>query len=428
MVKKWKNWARNVQFKPTNIVYPESEEEIVTLVKDAISENKTIRVAGSGHSFTPVVETEILISLDKFQGIVSIADNLVTVKAGTKLKLLGELLHEKGLAMENLGDIDVQSIAGAISTGTHGTGAELRTIATQITKIKFVNGKGEIITVTEQDNYDLFKSAQISLGMLGILLELTIKTIPSYVLQYKSDKTTWNKIFDQLDDFKSNRNFEFYLFPYSKHIQTKVTNVVEPALAKNKRFSYWFNDIVMENWAFGLLCSLSRLIPPTAKYWSKFAGFTLSPFVKTNYSHKVYATVRKVKFVEMEYSVEQDKCEEVLTKLREFIEKEKIRVNFPIEVRFVKEDDIFLSPAYKSNRCYIAIHMYYHMKYKKYFEGAEKIFLEYDGRPHWGKRNSLTYELVTQKYAKLPIFLEQRKDMDPHGIFLNDHLRQLFKL
>ena len=426
MVKKWKNWGRNVQFQPTGMYYPESEEEIVNLVKEAITNKKTIRVAGSGHSFTPVVETEMLISLDKYQGLVLVDGNQVTVKAGTKLKVLGELLYEQGLAMENLGDIDVQSIAGAISTGTHGTGADLRTIATQISKIKFVNGKGEIITVTEKDNYELFKSAQISLGMLGIILEVTINAIPTYVLNYRSDKTTWDKIFGQLDQFKSNRNFEFYWFPYSKHIQTKVMNKVDLKMAKNKRFSYWFNDIVMENLAFGLLCSISRILPPTAKYWSRFAGFTLSPFEKTNHSLRVYATVRKVRFVEMEYSVPQDKCEEVLNKLKDFIEKEKIRVNFPIEVRFVKEDDIFLSPAFESKRCYIAVHMYAKMKYQKYFEGAEKIFLEYDGRPHWGKKHFLTHDLVKQKYSKLGTFLEQREKMDPDGIFLNEHLKNLF--
>ena len=425
MVKKWKNWGRNVQFQPTGMYYPESEEEIVNLVKEAITNKKTIRVAGSGHSFTPVVETEMLISLDKYQGLVLVDGNQVTVKAGTKLKVLGELLYEQGLAMENLGDIDVQSIAGAISTGTHGTGADLRTIATQISKIKFVNGKGEIITVTEKDNYELFKSAQISLGMLGIILEVTINAIPTYVLNYRSDKTTWDKIFGQLDQFKSNRNFEFYWFPYSKHIQTKVMNKVDLKMAKNKLFSYWFNDIVMENLAFGLLCSISRILPPTAKYWSRFAGFTLSPFEKTNHSLRVYATVRKVRFVEMEYSVPQDKCEEVLNKLKDFIEKEKIRVNFPIEVRFVKEDDIFLSPAFESKRCYIAVHMYAKMKYQKYFEGAEKIFLEYDGRPHWGKKHFLTHDLVKQKYSKLGTFLEQREKMDPDGIFLNEHLKNL---
>ena len=430
MVRIWKNWARNAQFKPIeNIHYPTTESEIVALVKQAIETKKTIRVVGAGHSFTPVVETDILLSLDKFQGIIEVNGNQVTVKSGTKLKFLGQLLHGHNLAMVNLGDIDVQSIAGAISTGTHGTGAQLRTIATQVTKIKFVNGKGEVITVTEESDHDLFKSAQISLGLLGILLEITINAVPSYVLDYKSDKTTFNKIFTQLDQFKNeNRNFEFYWFLFSKHIQTKCSNIVDTSKAKNKRFSYWFNDIVMENWAFGLTCSLSRLIPPTAKYWSKFAGFTLSPFEKINYSHQVYATVRKVKFVEMEYSVSQEKCEEVLNRLKTFIEKEKIRVNFPIEVRFVKSDDIFLSPAYESNRCYIAVHMYAKMKHRKYFEGAEKIFLEYDGRPHWGKMHFLTNDLVKAKYPKLPVFLEQRQKMDPQGVFLNKHFKILFNL
>ena len=154
----------------------------------------------------------------------------------------------------------------------------------------------------------------------------------------------------------------------------------------------------------------------------------MSPFEKINYSYKVYATVRKVKFVEMEYSVPQEKCEEVLRRLRGFIEKEKIRVNFPIEVRFVKEDDIFLSPAYESKRCYIAIHMYKGMNFKKYFEGAEKIFLENDGKPHWGKMNFLSYEQVVQKYPKVGIFLDQRQKMDPEGIFLNKHLKNLFNV
>lgn len=429
MVKKWKNWGGNVQFKPENKYYPETEEEIVNLVKEAIINKKTIRVAGSGHSFTQVVETEMLLSLDKFQGIVSVDGNQVTVKSGTKLKLLGRLLHEQNLAMENLGDIDVQSIAGAISTGTHGTGYKLRTIATQISKIKFVNGKGEIITVTEQDNYDLFKSAQISLGMIGILLEITINALPSYVLAYRADKTTFDKIFGQLEDFKNNnRNFEFYWFPYSKYVQTKVSNISEPSEIKEKRVSRYFNDLIFENYIFQVTCTISKYLSFTAKYFSKLAGATISPIEKTNYSYKIYTTPRKVRFVEMEYSVPEDKCEEVLNRISEFIQKEKIRVNFPVEVRFVKSDDIFLSPAYESNRCYIAVHMYKGMKYQKYFEGAEKIFLEYNGRPHWGKKHFLTNDLVVQKYPKVPVFLEQRQNMDPEGIFLNDFLKKLFNL
>ena len=171
-----KNWAENVEWNPSEIAYPTSEKEIQQLVLKAINSNKKIRVIGSGHSFTSLCSTDhILISLDKYQGTISInkEKNQATVKGGTKLSLLGELLFKEGLAMENMGDINVQSLAGAISTGTHGTGIDLKSISNQVIALKFINGKGEVIECSTTKNIELFKAAQVSLGCLGIITEIT---------------------------------------------------------------------------------------------------------------------------------------------------------------------------------------------------------------------------------------------------------------
>lgn len=429
MPKTIKNWGGTVKFTPKFIYYPTSHEEVVDIVKKARQNHQKIRIIGSGHSWTNLVDTDyILISLDEYQGIISLdKDNCTAVvKAGTKLKLLGDLLHEQGLAMENMGDINVQSIAGALSTGTHGTGVTFGTLATQMLEITFVNGLGETVVCSEHTNRETFKAAQVSLGALGIITKIKLRLVPTYKLKYVSVKADLDDTLLNLDKYKQeNRNFEFYWFPHTKTVQLKFVNKT-PEPPKNVGFAKKFNDVVMENGLFGALSRFSRAFPKTAPRISKISAWGVSKGTYVNHSHLIFATQRWVRFYEMEYNVPQESFINVMKEIEACVNEHQFKVHFPIECRWVKADDIMISPASGRDAAYIAVHMYKGMEYKPYFEAIEKIFRKYNGRPHYGKMNTLKHEDFAELYPNWQKFMDVRQQMDPDQVFLNEYLQELF--
>lgn len=424
-----KNWAGNITWTPTQIAYPTSEEEIQQLVLRAANDRKKMRVIGTGHSFTALCKTEdVLISLDKYQGIVKVDKDSVqaVVKGGTKLNYLGDLLFKEGMAMENLGDIDVQSIAGTISTGTHGTGASFGTISTQVIALRFVNGKGEIISCSETENRALFKAAQVSLGVLGIITQITLQCMPIYQLEVFTKSESLEEVFSNLSErLATNRNFEFFWMPYTQTAATKTSNIVTDShIDKANFFSYW-SEYVLENFAFKLLCEYAHWFPSKNKSISKLTASLISDVHKVHHSHKVYATTRLVKFREMEYNVPAESYADVWKEVEKTVNSRKFPIHFPIENRWVKKDDILISPAYGRDSAYIACHVYNKKDHTAYFKTLEDIFRAYGGRPHWGKMNTLTANDVADLYPEYTTFIDHQIAQDPDGIFLTPYLQHL---
>ena len=426
----WSNWSGGVVCYPEQIIRPASVDEIVEVVKTAVSQNKTIRLIGAGHSFTPVAQTDsLMVSLDNYQGIESVDDETgyVKVRAGTRLHQLGQALQAHGLAQENLGDINVQSIAGAVSTGTHGTGASLRTIATQVVAMTLVNGHGERVTISAAENSKLLNAARISLGMLGIIVDVTLRTVPAYKLHAQIQPAQLDDVLTHLSTHKANRHFEFFWFPHTQAVQLKEMNITD-APAQKEGFGTWLNDVVIENGAFELISRLSRRFPNRTPQFNRLSGRFISEVEKVNHSHKVFATTRTVRFEEMEYNIPAEAFTDCVREIEATIDRQQFAVNFPIECRFVAADEIWLSPAYQRESAYLAVHMYKGMPYQEYFAAMERIFKKFNGRPHWGKRHNFTPEDVHASYPKAAEFLQTRETMDPQGIFLNDHLKNTFGL
>lgn len=423
-----KNWSKRIEWQPEQISYPTTEQEIQDLVQLAITQKKSIRIIGSGHSFNPLWVTDhILISLDQYQGLVAVDKEALTatVKAGTKLFKLGDLLFEQGMAMENLGDIDVQSLAGTISTGTHGTGSAFGTISTQVIKIRFVNGKGEVMVCSETEHKELFKAAQVSLGVLGIITEITLQCVPAYRLELI------NKV-EQLSDVlatykernQENRNFEFYYFPHDNRVFTKTSNLATDQ-ADKVSFTNYLTETVLENYVFKLLCEIAYRFPSMNKSIAKLSAAAIPNTRKVYHAHKVYATQRLVRFNEMEYNVPVEAHNEVLKEMIKTIERSNFHVHFPIENRVVAKDDAYLSPAYERNSAYIACHVYNKKDYRPFFKAMESILKAYEGRPHWGKMHTLGAKDLAERYPKFETFQKHRQAQDPDGIFLNDYLKQI---
>jgi len=428
-LKGWSNWSGSAVAQPQLIAYPESIDEVVELVRSCAASKRYLRVVGSGHSFTPVAASDqVLVSLDKLQGIVSVNAEMdsAVVWAGTKLKRLGELLHAEGLAQENLGDIDVQSIAGAISTGTHGTGKGLGTIATQVIGITVVNGLGEVLECTPESHPELFKALQISLGTLGVIVQVKLRLRKSYVLAYESKRMPLAQCLTELPELSErNRHFEFYWFPYAETCQVKLMNEAEsPTPATPVRD--FINDRLLENTLFGAMSAFCRAVPAACASVSRISASSVPVTSKANFSHRLFATQRIVRFNEMEYNLPAEAMADAIREMREAMEREKFHVHFPVECRYVAADDIWLSPAYGRDSAYIAVHMYRGMPYKRYFEVMEQIFLRYGGRPHWGKLHTLKGEGLKERYPMWQNFADVRSAMDPQEMFLSPYMRELF--
>ncbi len=423
------NWSRKYRWEPGEIFFPASEEEIIEIVRSASLRGKNIRTIGSGHSFTPLcVTNDILISLNNYQGLTD-ADpqtGLATVKAGTKLFLLGELLFQHGLALENMGDVDRQSIAGTISTGTHGTGLRFGTMATQVRALRFVNGLGEIVECSETLLPETFKAAQTGLGALGIITLITLQCVPAYKLRLKNKKEALCGVQENLRLLnQENRNFEFYWFPHTKTAWTKTANAINGEVGKMTALNY-LSEYVMENFAFSALCRAGHRMPSLCKTISGISATFIPQVSKTFYSHKVYATKRLVKFNEMEYCIPLECHADAFKDVVKLFSKAKFAEHFPIENRAVKADDIWLSPACYRDSAYIACHAYYKKDPWPYFRKLEEIFRHYGGRPHWGKLHSLSGESFAAMYPRFQDFLTQRIKQDPMNLFLNDHLKKIF--
>ncbi|HRI27546.1 MAG TPA: D-arabinono-1,4-lactone oxidase, partial [Chitinophagales bacterium] len=414
--KTWKNWSGIVSYQPQKVYMPYSEEEIVEVVKHNAARKRKMRTIGSGHSWTPLCETEqALISLDNYQGIESVnhAAMQATVYAGTKIHQLTQMLFQEGLALENLGDIDRQSIAGAISTGTHGTGINFGIIPTQIIGLKLVTASGDVVTCSAQENPDVFKAAQVSLGVLGIISTITFQCVPAYKLRYVADKENLHSCLANIDNYNAhNRNFEFYWFPYSDVCQTKFSNITDEPVQDNPVSDY-LNGVVLENGIFGAVSEAVRLAPNLTTKVAKLASTLVSPFSKTNWSHKVYATPRMVKFNEMEYNLPIEQFKDTLLEVVDAFNHYRFKVHFPLENRFLKGDDIYLSPAYGRDSAHISFHVYKGMPYKAYFDAMESICRNHQGRPHWGKLHNLTAKELQPIFPKWNDFLKVRRSLDP---------------
>ncbi|WP_223589912.1 D-arabinono-1,4-lactone oxidase [Neobacillus bataviensis] len=425
----WKNWSGIVQSKPSHLAFPASVEDVVSLVKRCKEEGQGIRVVGSGHSFTPVVHTnEVLVSLDHLAGVekVDAESQTVGVWAGTKLSDLSAALHAQGWAQENLGDIDKQSIAGAISTGTHGTGMKLGSIATQAVEIQVVTAAGEVLTCNRESHPELFRALQVSLGMLGIMVKVTLRVIPATVLTYESKRLSLDECFENLKEFRDHyRNFEFFWFPHTDTVQVKLMKEATNQLPSN-RFWRDLNQMVMENALFGALSRVCRTVPSMSKTISRLSAKFVDTGKDVGYTHQLFTTTRLVRFNEMEYSVPTVWMETVVREIHQLVQENGYHVHFPVECRYVKGDDIWLSPAYGRDSAYIAVHMYKGMAHEKYFADVEAIFRRYNGRPHWGKLHTLQADDLTTLYPKIEDFKKIREQLDPNGMFLNDHLKKLF--
>jgi len=430
----WRNWARTATATPARWCRPRSEAEISAAVKDAASAGLPVRALGSGHSFTAAAATSgVALDMSQWTGITA-ADTrtgLVTARAGTTLRALNAELGGLGLAMANLGDIDAQTLAGALSTGTHGTGAGLGGLATQVTSLELVLADGSAVTCSASSRPDLFAAARIGLGALGVITTVTLRCLPSFTLLADERPVPVEEVLEQFDALAAgNDHFEFYWFPYGRKALVKRNNRISAASAGAavrplpgwRRF--WEFE-VMENAAFGALCRVGRARPRLIPALNRFSSAALSSRSYADVSHRVFVTPRRVRFAESEYAVPRESLGHVIAELRRAVPRLAEPVMFPVEVRVAAADDIWLSTAYGRESAYVAIHQYAGLPYQAYFDRFESIVAEVAGRPHWGKLHSLDAERLGPLYPRYNEFRRVRAGVDPEGRFGNSYLTRV---
>jgi FAD-linked oxidoreductase len=422
---KWSNWAGNVECVAEHIFYPRTEAEIVEIIQLATAEEKRIRVVGEGHSFSPLIATDhFIISLKYMAGIIHVdKENLLaTAWAGTSINKANTALFKLGLAMINLGDIDVQSLGGATATGTHGTGTSFGNVSTEIVAFTIITANGAILNCSKDENTDLFMAGRVSLGAFGIITKMSFNVVEAYKLEYTSSSNDFYKTLETIEDYnEKNRNFEFYYFPYSDKLQIKETNITDKPVKNNKVIAY-INDVFLENTGMSIASKIGMTFPSTAKALSRWMSRVVPKGTTIDYSHEIYATVRTVGFKEMEYNIPIEHFKACVQEFKDLLEKKEYFVFFPVECRFVKKDDIWLSPAYGRDSAYIAIHVFIDQEHDPYFKEMEALFMRYNGRPHWGKMHTRTAETLSTTYEKWDDFLALRAKLDPNKLFLNPHL------
>jgi len=428
----WSNWSGAVRFRPERWMRPCSEQELVVALRAG---SPPLRVTGAGHSFSPLVETAgSLISLDGLQGVVSVDRERLTarVRAGTKIHALGRPLLDAGVALINQGDIDRQTIAGAIGTGTHGTGPTLGSLSAELAAFRLVTSQGEVLECSRTANPDVWAAGSVSFGSLGVMSEVTLNVRPAYKLRERQWLMPREQCWRELEAHRdATRHFELFVFPHSEAVLAKsLAETDEPCAPPltSEELRERGETFGIEQHAFACAAELARLAPSSSgavqRFFTRVA--TWGQAGKVGFSHEVFPSPRGVKFNELEYAVPAADAPDCVRELSEAIRERRVLGVYPLEVRFIKGDDGWLSPFYQRDSVSISVHQYHKQPHRELFALAESIFARYRGRPHWGKLHSLKAADLTQLYPRFEDFRALRRSLDPQGRLLNTHLRSIF--
>jgi FAD-linked oxidoreductase len=423
MAAEWRNWTGDQRCTPATMERPQTLEELTEAVRRAGERGVSVHATGSGHSFTEAPLTDgAMIRVEALNHVLD-ADResgLVKVEAGISLRDLSVALWDLGLALENLGDIDRQTLAGAISTATHGTGARFRNLSAQVEAIEMVVADGSVIEFSQTEHHDAYLAARVGLGALGVIYSVTLRAMPAFVMHRVDSPRPLEETLAAVDELaERNEHFEFYVFPYTDTALLIERNRFEGPPKPRSRTSAYVNEVLIENYAMDVLSRIGRRFPSTIPRMVGFASRQFSRAEKTDRSYAIFASERRVRFTEMEYAVPREHGPEAVRRVLELVREHRFPVGFPIEFRVVAPDDAFLSTAYGRETAYVAVHQYQGAAWEPYFRAVEEIMSTYQGRPHWGKRHFRTAESLEGLYPRWHDFQRVRARLDPTGLFRN---------
>ncbi|HJF33736.1 MAG TPA: FAD-binding protein [Sporosarcina psychrophila] len=427
---KWTNWSGNVKAAPDYYHFPKSVSDIQDIVNSCRIRGVSLRVTGAAHSFSPVAKPESdALSLANLRGLISYDYEAMEARlwGGTHLHEAAQMLASIGMAFENMGDIQEQTIAGAVSTGTHGTGIAFGSLSSQVVAWSWVDGKGEV-QHHRRDQSDLSKALSLSLGMLGILLDVTIKTVPLYSLQMKSYQSTVEAALAEWSaGHHNNRHMEWFYFPGTDTVQVKKTNIIplHKQTLQSKTVVFMKNGLI-ENAGFKVISEICRVKPSMSRKLTAVSAKSVPNGSKKGIYYEVFPSPRLVKFTETEYAIPLHTFEACIQEIHAFLRAHPFYVHFPIECRVTAGEDAFLSPTQGEETAFIAFHMYKGMDAEPYFKWVHNLMGKYSGRPHFGKVNDLTNDKLQKLYPNVQRFMEIREQYDPNGVFMTKYLKSIF--
>jgi L-gulonolactone oxidase len=416
----WTNWAGQQRCAPERIERPASEDELT----GAVTAARRVKVAGAGHSFTDIACTDgVMIDMSGMRRVLSVQGNEVTVEAGITLHDLGEELRARGLAMENQGDVDPQTLAGAISTATHGTGGGFGNLSSQVAGLRLVDGTGEVRELTDGDE---LRAARVGLGALGAVAAVTVRCVPAFSIHRIDEPRTLDDVLPRLDSLvDAHDHWEAFVMPYTRKALTLSSERTDRDPEPPGRAAAFMRNVVLENAVLGLFCRTGRAFPRLIPALNRTLAGLMGRAEHLDASNRVYANTRLVRFTEMEYAIPRERAAEALERVLDVIERRRLPIGFPIELRVVAPDDALLSTAYGRPTAYIAVHQYVGMEFETYFRAVESIMDDYEGRPHWGKRHYQSEATLRPRYPEWDRFREIRERFDPERRFQNDYLRRV---
>jgi FAD-linked oxidoreductase len=427
----WRNWAGNVVVTPSAVSTVSGVDGVVAAVRAAGSRGVVLRPAGSGHSFTPLVATDgVVLLLDGLSGVVSVDREgmRVRVLAGTPLHELNPALQALGLALPNLGDIDRQTISGAVATGTHGTGTRLQGIAAAVCGLTLVLADGSLFSCSAEHEPEVFQAARVGLGALGVVVEVELQCVPAFRLRAREAGESFTGLLEVIqEEADSHDHLDVLWFPHTDRAMVKRNDRAAPDEGPGPlpRWRRWLDDDLLSNRVYEVVNRVGAARPSVVPTLNRVSAAAWSPREYVDDSWKVFCASRDVRFVESEYAVPRAAVTDVLRELRGWVDRSDESLPFPVEVRFTGADDVWLSTAHERDNAYVAVHQYHRMEHRAYFAAFEAIVAEHEGRPHWGKMHSLGADRLRELYPRFEDFLAVRDRLDPDRRFTNAHLRHV---
>ncbi|KAA1416316.1 FAD-binding protein [Nocardioides humilatus] len=427
----WRNWSGLERASGVRTVDPGSVDDVVEEVRRAADLGETLKVAGTGHSFTGIARPRHTMLLPGLTGITQVDRDAMTVTAhaGTQLKVLNAELERRGLSLHNMGDIAEQTLAGAISTGTHGTGGRAAGLAAQVVGLELVAGSGERVTTSATEHPEILEVARVGLGALGVITSVTFAVEPLFLLRAEEKPMSWDEGLATFDEIvAAHDHVDLYWFPHSDRLLTKRNTRVGTDLSQAAplpRWRHWLDDELLSNTVFGLQTAALNRVPRAIPRANRFASRLLGARTYTDVAHKVFTAERRVVFREMEYAVPREAGLTALREARRMLEASGQTVSFPVEIRVAPADDVPLSTASGRDSLYLAFHTHHAAEHARYFALMEAVMRDHGGRPHWGKLHTRTADDLAALYPRFSDFLALRDRLDPARVFTNDYLRQV---
>lgn len=427
----WRNWGRSESVRPKRVEWPTSVGAVQRAVVAAGKADLRIKAVGAAHSFSGIaVAPGVQLDLHDLSGLIDVdpLTGRVTLAAGTPLHLLPDLLEPHGLALPNVSGIDRQTIAGATSTGTHGSGGGFGGLATQVVALTLVPGDGTLLHVSETENADLLPAAKLALGALGIIVDLTIQCVPSFLLHTVERIEPLAEVLEAYLERSANiDHFGFDWFPHTDSALTKI-NTRLPADAERLprgRASRWFEDKLLANGLYRATCGLGAAVPASVPAFSRMGEWLGGRREFTDVSPSVFVSNSTVRFREMEYALPRAAVPAAFREVHALIERRRWRISFPITVSSAAADELWLSTASDRESGYIAVRRYFREDPAEYFQAVEAIMRAHNGRPHWGKIHYQDADSLRTLYPCFDDFLTVRDRLDPERRFSNPYLERV---